>query len=159
MQAAEKKAPPGLRIQKQGDASAACRRLGMRRSQPCRCTRFQDHGLEDLNGLPYSRKAPPLTAPRTVTSQLLEADLAYPVWRPALSKCFLDRPLTRSLPRGNSLESRTTLPKARAAERLYQPAEKIPTDHTANENLWPVNSNCKCTGECLVKNLSGSLVV
>ena len=24
---------------------------------------------------------------------------------------------------------------------------------------YPVNSNCKCTGEGLVKNLSGSLVV
>lgn len=85
MQAAEEKAPPGLRIQKQGGASAACRIPDMRHNQPQHRTRcIQVHGLECLRDLPHSRKNALLTT-RTVASHILETAPAYPVRMPILS--------------------------------------------------------------------------
>lgn len=64
-----------------GNASEACRRRGVSRSQFYEYKRrFQTHGLEGLKDLPPIPKSHPMTTPPEVVEKLLELSLEHPAW-------------------------------------------------------------------------------
>lgn len=64
-----------------GNASEACRRRGLSRTQFYEYKRrFQTHGLEGLKDLPPIHKSHPQTTPPAVVKQILDLSLQHPMW-------------------------------------------------------------------------------
>jgi transposase InsO family protein len=64
-----------------GNASEACRRRGISRTQFYEYKRrFQTHGIEGLKDLPPVHKSHPMTTPKEVQEKILALSLAHPAW-------------------------------------------------------------------------------